>query len=807
LADDTRSSADENAEVYVLKPEDADKSDENAESSQPIAPPKPRLSDKLNDAVSKIEAAAKKPVVWGGALILAMLIVFGVLALAFGVSKETVYQPKPFRASEAIAASKDDRELIAINRDSSTLEGMLTKAAMLYEEGSLVEALDIYERISVFSESLSLYNLGVARMKNGDYGGAIEVFEPYIAGDSHKTPGAINAAVCALKLGDEPLFRRFVAIAKENLKNESTAPLYAYYFTLINYYDNRPFEALIGAATPSIDYLDQGQNLILAKMRLMFGDASGSIETLEQIDKQENLLTLGLLYARIGEWSLAADRLSKAINADVDQNKSRAALILVYLKSGFFKEASSLIDETLKQEREPFYYPIKVKLKDRLFDIVEAQNYFSQRLLIDEKVFLQALFTYAPYMMIDPDKSVTHIRKGQIALSGGEIDEAAAFLEQSRVFAGAGARMSAAIKLAINNRLILANQALAQAESEFKNSDSLEYNLALSYAQLGRFPEAYSHFRRAYYLNPKNVEAGVYAAVLSSFTKVDESRLIGELTAALNDRNDERAAFWRALLSFHDGNFQATARWLELEKQEVLAQYILLDIFSADQTNRIEALKSAADRLVKLYPNDLLSGIFELYAANKGKSMRQFAFEAQKFMQRRDLNFDSLYYGAPIARDLYVKLSLITGNLESARELLQQQLAVEKNEPRTLLQALIAINVYLQNFEEAYALSNALIDELGVKDADTLLYGAIASIGAGHKENAIALLQIAKNADPKNQEIRYALGLLYQEIGNAKGASLEYSQIGANQYESRFFDFEIRRFDDPERLDRPNDKQ
>ncbi|MDR0664305.1 MAG: hypothetical protein LBF86_02105 [Helicobacteraceae bacterium] len=800
MAENTRPEADENAEVYVLKPaDDADRSDENAEKPSSPAPLKSPLSEKFNRALTKIETEAKKPIVWGSALILAMLILFGVLALAFGVSDETVYQPRAFTASEAILASRDDRELIAINNRTATIEGMLTKAAMLYEEGSLSEALDIYERISIFSESLSLYNLGVARMKKDDWRGAIEVFDPYIAASSHKTPAAINAAVCALKLGDEPLFRRYTAIAKESLKNESAAPLYGYYYALINYYDNRPFDALIGAASPSVDYLGEEQNLILAKMRLMFSDASGSIEALERANKTENLPTLGLLYARIGEWSLAEDRLQKAINANVEQNKSRSALVLVHLKNGFFKEASSLIDETLKLEQNPFYYPIKVKLKDRLFDIVEAQNYFSGRLLVDNRVFLQALFTYAPYMMVDPDKSVAQVRKGQIALSGGEIEEATALLEQSRVFAGAGVRMSAAIKLAINNRLILANQALARAESEFKNSDALEYNLALSYAQLGRLPEAYLHFRRAYYLNPKNIEAGVYSVVLSSFTEADESRLIGELTAALTDRDDEQSAFWRALLSFHDGNFQATARWLETQKKEVLAQYILLDIFSADQTNRLDALKEATSKLAKLYPNDLLSGILELYADNKGKPIRQFAFEAQRFMSRRDFNFDSLYYGAPIARDLYVKLGLITGNLEEVRELLQRRLAIEKNEPRTLMQALIATNIYLQNFEEAYALSNALIDELGVKDVDTLLYGAVASIGAGHKENAIALLQIAKNADPKNQEVRYALGLLYQEVGNAKGASLEYFQIGANRYESQFFDFEIRRADDPER--------
>jgi Tfp pilus assembly protein PilF len=789
--------SEKDAELYVIKPEEPRKTESQSEER---AAEKPARFTQLNGAIAKAERIAKKPVVWGAAALAAAAILFVILSYFFDASKSPVYQPKPFRASEAIQASKDDRELIALHRSSSTLEGMLAKAALLYEEGSLAQALDVYEQVSLYSESLSLYNLGVARMKKADWRGAIEALDRQISNSDRKTPGAINAAVCALKLNDEPLFRRYVRIAKEELQNEVAAPLYGYYYTLVSYYDDRPFDALIGAATPSVDYLNEEQKLILAKMRLVFDDATGSIEALEKIGKPENAFMLGLLYARIGEWSKAADSLSRAISANVDVDKAKAALLLVHLKSGFFKDASSLIEEIDGANGDPFLYPIRAKLKDRLFDVAEAQAYFSERLLIDERIFLQALFAYAPYTLVDPDKGVTQIRKGQIALNEGEIDEAATFLEQGRIFSGAGARMSAAIKLALSNRLILANQALARAENDLKTSDSLEYNLALSYAQLGRFPEAYAHFRRAYYLNQRNIEAGVYSIVLSTFASANESRLVGELTAAFNDREDEQSYFWRALLSFHDRNYQATASWLEREKKDDVAQYILLDLFSADQTNRPEELKKAAAKLTKLYPNDLLSHIFLLYAENKGRSMRYFAFEAQKMTARRDLNFDSLFYGAPIARELYSQLALIAGALESTRELLAKRLAIEKNEPRALMQALVTIDIYRQNFEEAYALSNALIDELGVRDTETLLRGAIASIGAGHKENAIALLQMAKNGDPKNQEVRYALGLLYQEIGNAKSAALEYSQIGAGRYESRFFDFEIRRADDPERF-------
>ena len=777
-------------EVFILKPED------QLDTAPTDTPPPPKPHKTPKDHLETLITAAHKPAVWIGASAALIIGLFAVLGLGIPSTPELFKTQPPLGANRAIAPSKDERGLIKESLQASNVEQLISKAALLYSKGNVNEALDIYEEISVFSQSLSLYNLGVSRMQKGEFDTALLAFDAHIEIDDSKTVGAINAAVCALNLGNEKQMRRYIDIARENLYKEATAPLYGYYATLINYYDDRPFETLIAAASPSVGLLTPSKTLILSKVQLLFDDPAGSFASLEAANNPQNLFVLGQLYARHGDWENAADRLEKAISADVEPLKSRAALLLVHLKSGFFGDAAKLITEIENNGSNPFLYPVQIKLKSRLFDVDLAQQYFVEHLLIDEHIFLQALFTQIPYTMIDPDKSLREIRKGELALSQGEVSEAETFLEGSAKLSGVGALTSVGIKLAVNNRLLLANQTLASLEATYKNSDTLEYNLALTYAQLDNFPQAYLHFRRAFFLNRKNVEAGVYALVLAPYAQATDAHLLEDIAHILGGKNDERSRFMMTLLSFYDRNYQATAQWLERKERSEQPAYLLLDLFAADRINNHAQLGRAAKTLVDRFPKDLLFAMFYLYVEHKDRSIKQFAFDAQAFMISREYNFDSLYYGSPVVRDLYIKLALITGNLEGVRKLLLERLAIERGEVRNIMQSLVMVDIYRQNFEEAYTFSNSLIDEMKQTDTKTLLYAAVASIGAGHKENAITLLQLAKRE--KNREARYALGLLYQEIGNLKGAALEYSLIGNEYYESGFFDFDIRPATDPE---------
>ena len=124
--------------------------------------------------------------------------------------------------------------------------------------------------------------------------------------------------------------------------------------------------------------------------------------------------------------------------------------------------------------------------------------------------------------------------------------------------------------------------------------------------------------------------------------------------------------------------------------------------------------------------------------------------------------------------------------------MLEKRLKKESSDLQNIIQALAKTDIYLKNFEEAFVFYNQLIDELKVRDTTTILNAAISAIGAGHKENAIVLLEIAKLIDKKNYEARYGLGLLYQESNNYNAAAIQYNLIDNQDYKSQYFDFRIK---------------
>ncbi len=69
--------------------------------------------------------------------------------------------------------------------------------------------------------------------------------------------------------------------------------------------------------------------------------------------------------------------------------------------------------------------------------------------------------------------------------------------------------------------------------------------------------------------------------------------------------------------------------------------------------------------------------------------------------------------------------------------------------------------------------------------------GAVASTAANHHANAIALLELSKMKDSNFLESRYALGLLYLEIKNNKGAVVQLSRIHKENFNSEYFNFDI----------------
>jgi len=734
----------------------------------------------------------KKLIIIGGSSVFALLLVIIVIII---ISKRGSQEPIVSDVNTSIIADKLNNKIQLGQFSPSHLENMIKKANLLYEGGNKKEALKVYKRISTFNEAISYYNIGVAKIKEKNFKEALESFKKAINNEEQRCVSAINAAVCSLELGQNELFKYYIDLAFTYLPMESNSPLYSYYIGLINYYKNYYYESLAALTNNSSEYYTYEQNYLASKILSSINLNAEAVNILEKKAKSSDALTLGLLYARIGEFRVAQNYLIKAHGHSEKPLHVKAALALVYNKLGELESSAGLMRELYKKydENATKIYPIKTTLKKSLFDVNVAQSKFDKTLFFDDKKTYSLLFYFAPFKVFNAKQTIDYIRKGSMNVFIDEIGPALSYLKRSSTISKVNISISNGIKKALNHHTEQANQIFLKMINTYPKHSILHYNLALTYAQMAEFSKAYKHFAKSYHLNNNNYLAGVFAIMTGELIKKDITKLKEDIKQSMtSDHNLKNTNLFMSLIHLTENNQLSLTRWLEYEKKKTPLN-LIFDTIIAQKIFNEKAYRQKATILKSILPKDIMANIINFNVKHKKDDIKKYAKAIQIDFRKLDLNYDAFYYGPRLVQNSYIKLLQIGGLLYHERNILIKKMELEKKDIAAIMQTLAYLSIYTHNFEEAYVLYNKLIDDFKKNDSATIFLAAVASIGANHVENAVALLELAKLTNPKNFESRYALGLLYQEIGNWEGAIIQYNNIGNSDFSSKYFSFKVTR--------------
>ena len=194
--------------------------------------------------------------------------------------------------------------------------------------------------------------------------------------------------------------------------------------------------------------------------------------------------------------------------------------------------------------------------------------------------------------------------------------------------------------------------------------------------------------------------------------------------------------------------------------------------------------------MTQILPKDVIANILNFIANNRSGDIKEYAKQAQIYFKDKDLDMGAFYHGASIIRKQYIKLLQISGLLGYERDKIRAQLNASPKDAN-IMQTLAYVELFLADFQNAYALYNKIIDEYKIDDANTLFLASVAATGANKAQNAIALLELTKLTDPNALENRAALGILYQQLDNIEAALIQYDKIGEAEFKNEFYDFEI----------------
>ncbi|MFG6700647.1 motility protein PflB [Campylobacter coli] len=678
--------------------------------------------------------------------------------------------------------------------DMTRVDGMIQKANALYLKGEVEQALKVYEQIAVYNESLSNYNLGVSQMNEGKFDEAFDSFKKAIANGENQSVAAINAAVCALKLNDKEKFKYYIDLAQVYLPKEGKSKLYDYYLALINYYKGYYPEALqMLQRVNSEPYTDVAKYLSAKIYAKMDFDAK-SVQQLNTQGSFEPSLSLGLLYARMREYDKAKIALNTAMKIERDFNQSLSALTLVDIKTGDFQDMLLRLQDTYRNDEDKYKildrYKIKVRLNKELFNIAIAQRNFSNDILKKQKDQFDLLFYFAPYQVFDSKQASLYIKKANITNFVDDSSDGQSYLARSQALSSTNVKISNIINDALNQKLRLANKEFQALLEDYPEHSILQYNLALTYAQMQNYELAYKHFSSSYHLNPKNYLAGAFAMFCGKLSDNDTTKLYHEILDNIAADSNFKANMQKNMLFLANGDYISMLPYLDENGQKTPLNLIFETIIAKNNNlnNQVDV------RIAKLrseLPQDIVANILYFNSLNSNLNIKEYAQNAQIHFKNLQVDYRSVFGGSNIARELYVNLMHIAGLLNLERQKFKTLINTSKVKDEGMIQTLAYLDIFAQQYEESYALYNTLIDEYGAKDSRTLFLASVAAVGANNPNSAIALLQLSKLTDKNNKESKVALGLLYQEVGNYEAAMTQYRTL-PNDFKSEFFTFDIK---------------
>ncbi|MFA6144871.1 MAG: tetratricopeptide repeat protein [Sulfurimonas sp.] len=675
----------------------------------------------------------------------------------------------------------------------SQLESMIERANYMYTNGNQIEALKLFEKIALYSESISEYNLGVARLKEKEYADALENFKHAITMNDNRCVSAINAAVCCLNLNQQQDFEHYINLAQTYLSAESTSPMYSYYYALINYYKGNYFEALSALNHPTTHEYQRSQDKIKTAVNTLYGNYDAAIKSLENQQQDDDSFSLGLLYANKGDFNKASKYFNNAMLQNKKPIQESLSLAYVDLMIGQNQDAGLLLKKVTETYPNDVYtpYPIKVYLRSTLFEPDTVQKVYRSS---DAKMHTQVypkIFAFAPYKTFNANQTIGYIRRGNTDVYIDDIASAKLSFKQGVHESNIDYGLSVAVQQALRLHLKDANTQLQKLVLAHPKHSILQYNLALTYAQLGDFSKAYDHFLSSYHSDADNYLSGIFAIMTSELISKPNPKLVSIIKENLTqEAQNEEFDLYRTLITMSENNYLSSSRWLENHYKE-RPLYVVMKLIIAQELNMSADAQKASEKLVDIQPNNLLPHLLYIDTHYNTLMPKAYARASINYLKDKKIGYEDFYFGPQISRERGVMMAALTGGLTPLIQQLEDKLQTT-TENRTYITAALALaHFYNQDFEKSYALYNQVVDTYNLKDERTLFMAASASIGAGHYQNAIALLELSKMTNPSYLESRYALGLLYMQVQNNLAASNQFTKMGNTGFKSLNFGFKI----------------
>ena len=359
------------------------------------------------------------------------------------------------------------------------------------------EILFKFENLKKTHENLALqveFNKAVLHLNRNEYEKAIELFLK--TSKILQIPSFLNIGIAYYKMNsiDNAIIYLNKIYENENIaQRDSFSYMSACFYLYKITKDNKYLDTIVRVARKDKNISNHSKRM-LADTYVILKDYEASLEVLNQINFNV-ALKKALLNIKIKNYERAAVELNKA--KDETQNPNTLDKILWIEAFNFLKlnklddlkETLDLIHKKRLTFKANLELPLELYFNQNKFT---SKEYLSSVLEFDEHRKYDFLFYFAPFVFSDSQEIIYDSVKGFIYNQSENIVSLDSMLDYNSKF----------LDLVKDDPIIRVQKLKEILKTDTKSY--IYYNLALSYAQIDDFHNAFTYFEKAYKLNPGN---------------------------------------------------------------------------------------------------------------------------------------------------------------------------------------------------------------------------------------------------------------------------------------------------------------
>ena len=582
-------------------------------------------------------------------------------------------------------------------------------------------------------------------------------------------PSKLNIAIAYYKLeaiDKAVIYLNSIFENKRNRTNNTYSYMSSCYYLYEISKDNKYLNEIVNVAK-QYQKLTEHSKRMLADTFILLKEYEKALRVLEKMQYARKLKK-ALIHIKLKNYENAYVELQKALNEVVNPKRKNEILwfmILNDLKANNIDRLRETMD--LISQRKALF-EVNMRLPLEMFfnkNKYEPKQYLNFVTKLDKNREYNFLFYFAPFIFSDSQEIIYDAARGFISNSKNSLQNLENMVDFNSKFLDI-------IKL---DPIIRVTKLKKIVESNSDNKSYINYNLALSYAHIQDYHNAYKYLKKAFKQNPGNK---LYASLMLVVAKKLDLKIQDKayIETIINSKAGMYNYFGKKIYSLYlkEGyefdkkpvNYVNTVFYKALNYLELLKQ----NSINQNHPLLVEHIKDPLTYLVKLIQRDKSKSDFEYYS---------------RLQDTIPLRLNNNFLDGPlVVTKYYIDILKALGLLQKA------DFNMSGKKSPSYLRTKALIDLHSSNPDEAINTIQYLQEEYGLEDKYTMYLLVASYLEAGRYNDASIQISLIK-AILKDNNANFLTGV--QLIQDLKFSSAK--QLIVKPYKDALIDFRLVGFD------------